>query len=133
MTFAERFPDFYASDDGTPSRVVELGADHGFQWTMMLAEGAEIPEGYPWTVGDDGLIVGGIIEWHPSQGGDRYTEKGELCGGGVQFLRFRNPSEREAKRHSWSVESTEPLTISPSVLCSCGSHGWIKAGRWIPV
>lgn len=33
----------------------------------------------------------------------------------------------------WRLDSREPLTISPSLLCrACGHHGWIKAGRWVP-
>ena len=32
----------------------------------------------------------------------------------------------------WSVEATEPLTLSPSVLCDCGDHGFIRSGRWVP-
>jgi len=32
----------------------------------------------------------------------------------------------------WQVESWEPLTISPSVLCMlCGDHGFIRGGRWV--
>ena len=33
----------------------------------------------------------------------------------------------------WTVESWEPLTLSPSLLCKlCGDHGFIRAGRWVP-
>ncbi len=33
----------------------------------------------------------------------------------------------------WAVESADPLTISPSILCgSCGTHGFWRAGRWVP-
>lgn len=32
----------------------------------------------------------------------------------------------------WQVESLEPLTISPSLLCPCGHHGFISNGRWEP-
>lgn len=31
----------------------------------------------------------------------------------------------------WTVESWEPLTLSPSLLCHCGDHGMITRGRWI--
>ena len=35
----------------------------------------------------------------------------------------------------WQVVSLEPLTLSPSILCSpdkggCGLHGFIRGGRW---
>lgn len=33
----------------------------------------------------------------------------------------------------WQVESLDPLTVSPSLLCTgCGHHGFICAGRWEP-
>lgn len=33
----------------------------------------------------------------------------------------------------WQVESWDPLTLSPSVLCNtCGLHGFIREGRWVP-
>lgn len=36
-------------------------------------------------------------------------------------------------RPRWQVESWEPLTLSPSLLCrTCGLHGFIRAGRWVP-
>lgn len=33
----------------------------------------------------------------------------------------------------WTLEAVEPLTISPSLLCTrCGTHGFIRAGKWVP-
>jgi hypothetical protein len=41
--------------------------------------------------------------------------------------------ELEPGRPMWQVESWEPLTLSPSLLCrTCGRHGFIKQGRWVP-
>ena len=32
----------------------------------------------------------------------------------------------------WTVESYDPLTLSPSLLCrACGDHGYIRGGRWV--
>jgi hypothetical protein len=31
----------------------------------------------------------------------------------------------------WQVESWEPLTLSPSILCHCGDHGYIRNGCWV--
>ncbi|MDB5822149.1 MAG: hypothetical protein JWR21_853 [Herminiimonas sp.] len=32
---------------------------------------------------------------------------------------------------TWKVEQTEPLTLSPSILCrACGDHGFIRGGKW---
>lgn len=53
---------------------------------------------------------------------------GEWCAGMVN----RNGSRACIEgRPGWAVESEDPLTLSPSVLCTtCGSHGFIRAGRW---
>lgn len=38
-----------------------------------------------------------------------------------------------ADRSLWQVESMEPLTLSPSLLCGrCGDHGFIRGGTWVP-
>lgn len=32
----------------------------------------------------------------------------------------------------WTVESKEPLTISPSILCgACNIHGFFREGKWV--
>lgn len=34
--------------------------------------------------------------------------------------------------NGWRVESLEPLTLSPSLLCtSCGLHGFVRNGAWV--
>jgi hypothetical protein len=55
---------------------------------------------------------------------------GTPCSGAVTFS---TPTTRQLwpDRALWTVESWEPLTIWPSVLCSCGDHGWIRDGRWV--
>ena len=36
-------------------------------------------------------------------------------------------------RAVWEVESWDPLTLFPSLLCRlCGDHGFIQNGRWVP-
>lgn len=38
----------------------------------------------------------------------------------------------EPGRTTWTVDSWDPLTISPSVLCRrCGHHGFVRDGRWV--
>jgi hypothetical protein len=69
---------------------------------------------------------GGLVDEH-----DRPDGKGR-CYGGVQF---DLPGMRDdfSEDQIWQVESWEPLTISPSLLCRiCGHHGWIREGRWVP-
>jgi len=34
--------------------------------------------------------------------------------------------------HAWEIQSEEPLTISPSLLCTaCKKHGFIRGGAWV--
>lgn len=68
---------------------------------------------------------GGLIEYHR-------TPDGRECGVSVLFdldgVRNAFPD-----RPVWTVQSLEPLTLTPSILCRrCGHHGWIKDGRWRP-
>lgn len=36
-------------------------------------------------------------------------------------------------RPMWTVENWDPLSLTPSLLCrTCGLHGWIRDGRWLP-
>lgn len=55
---------------------------------------------------------------------------GSPCAG---FVTFAGDVQREVSPASaaWTVESWDPLTLSPSVLCSCGDHGFIREGRWV--
>lgn len=62
----------------------------------------------------------GFIEAHRDQAG-------QWCGG-MLYRRGRNPNGPE-----WDVLSEDPLTLSPSVLCrTCGEHGFIRDGQWVP-
>jgi hypothetical protein len=62
----------------------------------------------------------GIIEYHRTPQG--------WCGGWVPFN--VHPHANDAH---WTVNSLEPLDLSPSLLCTiCGNHGFIREGRWVP-
>jgi hypothetical protein len=55
---------------------------------------------------------------------------GSECSGAITF---DVPVAREHFTGPfWTVESWEPLTLSPSLLCACGDHGFIRGGRWVP-
>lgn len=56
---------------------------------------------------------------------------GEPCAG---FVTFAGDVQREVSPNAttWDVQCWDPLTITPSVLCSCGDHGFIREGRWVP-
>lgn len=58
------------------------------------------------------------------------TPGGDDCEG---VITFDTPITREQfSGPFWTVESWEPLTLSPSLLCHCGDHGFIKQGKWVP-
>ena len=57
------------------------------------------------------------------------TPDGQECAGGVTF---DVPEAEGLKGPRWTVEQWEPLTISPSIRCSCGHHGFIRESRWVP-
>jgi hypothetical protein len=62
---------------------------------------------------------------------DRADGKGR-CGGFV-MLDVPESEPFRAGGPLWTVESTDPLTLSPSLLCrACGNHGWIRNGTWVP-
>lgn len=65
----------------------------------------------------------GIIEWH-------INSLGNLCEGFVTFDVETEYTPSHAER--WTVESYDPLTLSPSLLCTvCGHHGYIREGKWV--
>lgn len=60
----------------------------------------------------------GITEWH--------WTCDHWCAGFVPF-KSHNPD------YGWDVHSLDPLHLEPSLLCRlCGSHGFIRAGVWVP-
>lgn len=68
----------------------------------------------------------GALITHPRKDG----QPGECLSG----ISFDLPETRPhfAERAMWQVESWEPLTLSPSLLCRvCGDHGFIRHGRWV--
>lgn len=42
------------------------------------------------------------------------------------------PESERVVRPIWSLQSLDPLHISPSFLCHCGFHGFILQGKWVP-
>lgn len=104
---------------------------------MSVPEGMEVipngwdtpVHGYPlgercwWTkTVDRGDNWVGILHWHPGP-------DGSIHAGGVNFD-TEHGRAAAGRAAVWQVESLDPLTISPSVLCSCGHHGFIRNGRW---
>lgn len=59
------------------------------------------------------------------------TPSGNPCMGSVIF-NSEAAKKAEPNKDYWDVQDWHSLTLSPSILCSCGDHGWIKEGRWVP-
>jgi hypothetical protein len=60
----------------------------------------------------------------------RNRQTGVRCVGSLTFTgAVQDRIRPDAPK--WVVDSWEPLSMLPSVMCSCGDHGWIRAGRWI--
>lgn len=66
----------------------------------------------------DGKLEG-LAYCHPSTNGECRS-----------YVPLRNRYQWE---HGWDLLSEQPLTISPSLLCrTCGNHGFIRSGKWVP-
>lgn len=82
-----------------------------------------------WIVNKAGERIGVLVD-HPSK------VDGTPCGGGIQWRgtewQEANP-DKDVSKGRWELHSLEPLDISPSLLCvTCGDHGFIRAGKWVP-
>jgi len=92
---------------------LDLGSGHRLTW--FVAYGG----------GDEHI---GVIVWHPLRPGDTICASNGECGGAVFFDIQVNAGEARPK---WQVQSADPLTLSPSLACHCGDHGFIRGGRWV--
>jgi hypothetical protein len=100
-------PDLQHDDDQDRT---DIGHGHAISW---------------YTRGPDETRVGVLI-WHRAlDTGDDATEH----AGGVYF---DVPESVGLTGARWQLVSLDPLHIEPSVLCSCGDHGFIRDGHWIP-
>lgn len=79
-----------------------------------------------------------IVKLHDKEGKwvaiDEYHRNpttGAWCGGFAPFDVESGYLTRQSEK--WTVNSFEPLDLSPSLLCrACNHHGYIKQGRWEP-
>lgn len=111
---------------------IDLGHEHTLRFTSWAPDrsipaNAERYAGVP-DVERWGAILGHPVGPHPIVPAAQSTG---YCEGG---LTFDGPVQQqlEPQQPKWTVESWEPLTLSPSVLCACGDHGWVREGRWVP-
>jgi len=105
---------------------LDLGHEHWLRFSAWAPDRAirENAERYQNT---PDIARAGATILHPSKGADGTLVGGD-CIGSVLFDVPGSPLQGP----KWAVESWEPLTLSPSVACSCGDHGFIRDGRWVP-
>ncbi len=111
--------------DGEPD--LDLGHDHYLRfagWSpdrVLNPQYADVPD-----LGD-GEHHSAIVN-HRTAGGTGW------CGGGITFDTATTRALRDGHGDNhpmWAVHSWEPLDISPSLLCKCGDHGFIRNGKWV--
>lgn len=108
----------------TAAAPLDLGFAHTAEWTVWSPD----RELNPQFEGLADVDPAGVIITHPRPDG------AGQCKSAVSFEPSQAHKDRWGgpARHYWQVESLDPLTISPSVLCrTCGDHGFIRAGRWV--
>lgn len=91
-----------------PEGAVDLG--HDTYWSKVFR-------------GDEWV---GIHEWHTCR-------DGEFGAGFIAFTGRTRPEWWSPSSPTWEVDREDPLTLSPSLACqTCGHHGFIRDGRWVP-
>jgi hypothetical protein len=96
---------------------------YGDQELTDIGHGVGIAFWYRWPR-DEHPEPAGLMEEHPDQ-----RDPSRRCAGSV---RFKGHGEAPGDT-AWEVVSLEPLTLSPSLLCTaCGHHGFIREGKWCP-
>lgn len=103
---------------------IDLGDDHALRFTCWDPDLKLNPK---WAhladlIREQGGRYGAIVSHKKTDGSE--------CEGGITFdtdLARANGT----KAPLWKVESWEPLTLSPSLLCNCGDHGFIRNGKWV--
>ena len=101
---------------------LDLGSDHWLDWVRW------VPDDLPGNRQQYGFPLP-VIERAGAMIGHKKPDDSECWG----HVHFDIPAVRQAFPNAavWQVASWEPLTISPSVLCTiCGDHGFIRNGRW---
>ncbi len=106
------------------SERIDLGDDHVLRFTCWDPDLGLNPQ---WA------HLALLIRQHGPRYGAIVAHKkpdGSLCEGSITF---DTPLSRAngTKVPLWQVHSWEPLTLSPSLLCHCGDHGFIRGGRWV--
>lgn len=103
--------------------VLHLGHDHCLTFTAWRPDRALNPQ----FVAEPDVDRWGAIIDHPRPDGTG------TCRSGVTFDGEAQRRIIDDGRALWQVQVWEPLTLTPSVRCgTCGDHGNVTGGRWIP-
>lgn len=102
---------------------LDLGEDHYLSWTHQAR--IDQKEGRPT---DERGPIGAIVSHR--------LETGHYCFGSIMFdvphlreeLRIRGTGQPAPL---WKIEYMDPLTLSPSLMCACGDHGFVRDGKWV--
>ena len=105
--------------------MLDLGHGHHLRWVSWKSDRALNPQ---YADLPDVERYGAMIA-HPRAASAEWAS-GE-CEGKVTFA---GPVQQRIQPAvaTWTVVSWEPLTLSPSLRCGCGDHGFIRDGRWVP-
>jgi hypothetical protein len=109
------------TDPAGGEHALYLGDDHWLDWSIAGD--------------DDDTRVGAIVYHTLPAGAPDYLGNG-ICAGGVAWADTvwqREHPERKYNHARWTLTGAadEHLTLSPSLLCSCGDHGFIRDGKWV--
>jgi hypothetical protein len=110
------------------SEVIDLGNGHMLRYVAWGPDRDLNPlyNGIP-----DVERYGAIIS-HPTRPDDprQACVDAGRCQGSITFASDVQRTVQPAAT-TWNVANWEPLTLSPSLLCHCGDHGFITAGLWV--
>lgn len=111
---------------------IDLGLDHSlvfYAWAPDdLPENRalyNVPDGAPMPKIDK---AGAIVRHRGAPPEVPAADQTGWCEGGITFDLPDSPLSGPR----WTVVTWEPLTLTPSILCSCGDHGFITNGQWVP-
>ena len=100
-------------------RELDLGHDHFLRFMAWKPDRTVNPQLDHLT---DVERIGGII---------RHVKPDGTSCKGVIWFDCQVTREVFSRYPVWKVSSWEPLTLSPSFLCHCGDHGYIRDGKWV--
>lgn len=101
------------TDPNGDEHALDLGDGHWLNWIAP---------------GPDGPRIGAIIFHRLPPGAPDFLGNG-MCAASVWFDAARAPAGRPV----WALTGAadEHITLSPSLLCSCGDHGFVRDGKWV--